>query len=89
MKEMTALKRGWRVPVDGFSVLGLIVLFALALSRGWHWHDWRLPVFALAFALFTATLERFRESSWVHQVLAVCRALFVLAACWAEFHLPR
>jgi hypothetical protein len=81
--------RSWRVAVDAVTVLGLIVLFSVALERGWHWHFWRTPVIALAVALFLWTMERYPEGRWVHGLLIGLRALIVLTACWAEFHLPR
>jgi|GEM_PF-7134228 hypothetical protein len=81
--------RAWRVAVDVVTVIALIVLFGVALERGWHWHFWRIPVFTLAAALFTWTLERYPEYQWVHSVLVGLRVVVVLGACWAEFHLPR
>jgi hypothetical protein len=81
--------RSLRVALDTATILGLIVLFGVALERGWHWHFWRIPVFTLAAALFTWTLERYPERRWVHATLVGVRVAIVVAACWAEFHLPR
>ncbi|HTU71155.1 MAG TPA: hypothetical protein VMF11_12660 [Candidatus Baltobacteraceae bacterium] len=78
-----------RTVFDAIAIAGLIVLFTFALDRGWHWHTWRIPVYTLAVYLFSWTLERFPERSWVHQSIVFIRVAVVLAACWAEFHLPR
>lgn len=79
----------FRVVFDTIAIAGLIVLFAFALDRGWHWHAWRIPVYTLAVYLFSWTLERFPERGWVHKTILFLRVVIVLGACWAEFHLPR
>ncbi|HTX56114.1 MAG TPA: hypothetical protein VMD47_03335 [Candidatus Acidoferrales bacterium] len=81
--------RTLRVVVDAVAIVGLIVLFAFALERGWHWRYWRIPVVTLAVYLFSWTLERFPERTWIHRAIAGVRVVIVLAAAWAEFQLPR
>ncbi|HUA08501.1 MAG TPA: hypothetical protein VMA98_04450 [Candidatus Acidoferrales bacterium] len=81
--------RRLRVAIDAVAIAALIAIFARALERGWHWQYWRIAVFTLAAYLFSWTLERFPERGWVHLTLVGLRLVLVLAACWAEFHLPR
>ncbi len=78
-----------RVLFDAIAIVALLAMFVFALQRGWHWADWRIPVFTLAIYLFSWTLERFPERGWVHLSLVALRVAIVLSACWAEFHLPR
>lgn len=81
--------RTLRVLIDAVTVILLIVLFGLAISRGGHWHEWRTPVIALAIALFVWTLDRYPEAEWLHLAFGSLRLVVAAVACWAEFHLLR
>ncbi|HUN30018.1 MAG TPA: hypothetical protein VMV65_09430 [Alphaproteobacteria bacterium] len=85
----TRLILALRVLFDAVAIVALLATFVFALQRGWHWADWRIPVYLLAIYLFSWTLERFPERGWVHLSLVALRVAIVLFACWAEFHLPR
>ncbi len=83
------MMRSFRIILDAIALFALLVLFALAIDRGWHWVYWRIPVLTLAIYLFSWTLERFPERKWVHLVIVAFRVVIVLAACWAEIHVAR
>jgi hypothetical protein len=81
--------RTLRASIDAVTIILLIVLFGLAISRGGHWHEWRTPVIALAITLFVWTLDRYPEGEWIHVAFGAFRLVVVVIACWAEFHLSR
>ena len=83
------MMRSFRIVLDAIALFALVVLFALAIDRGWHWVYWRIPVLTLAIYLFSWTLERFPERKWVHLVIVGARVVIVLAACWAEIQVAR
>ena len=55
------MMRSLRIVLDAIAFFALLVLFTLAIDRGWHWVYWRIPVLTLAVYLFSWTLERFPE----------------------------
>lgn len=83
------MMRSLRVVLDAIAIFALLVLFTLAIDRGWHWVYWRIPVLTLAIYLFSWTLERFPERRWIHLVIVGARLVLVFAAVWAEIQVAR